>query len=161
MLTLTIDLRRGFDILLQWQRQRDDLLVVFFHLRQKEVYSQACLKQRTAKTLSPASLFRVLFMISSRRCGDQTGKSLLAANICLAGGSALTLSLSLSPLSSSPSSSPVAPALPSGSVSPSQAAGAQPPRGLWPRPPPSGKRDQQVTIGQLANHNCPHVEKPH
>lgn len=100
-------------------------------------------------------------MISSRRCGDQTGTSLLATNTCLAGGSALTLSFSLSPLSFSPSSSPVAPALPSGSVSPSQAAGAQPLRGLWPRPPPSGKRDQRVTIGQLVNHNCPHVEKPH
>lgn len=108
------------------------------------------------KTLSPASLFRVLFMISSRRCEDQTGTSLLAADACLAGGGALVLSLS-----SSPSSSPVAPALPSGSVSPSPAAGAQPPRGLWPRPPPSGKEDQRVTIGQLANHSWPHEEKPH
>lgn len=34
-------------------------------------------------------------MISSRRCGDQTGTTLLAANICLAGRSALTLSLFL------------------------------------------------------------------
>lgn len=47
----------------------------------------------------------------------------------------------LSKLSSSPSFSPVAPALLSGNVSPSPAADAQPPRGLWPQPPPSGKRN--------------------
>lgn len=70
-------------------------------------------------TLSPASLLRVLFMISSRRCQKREEE-----------GEEVTRRLQVSGFhTSSPSSSPVVPAPLSGNASPSPAAGAQPPPG--------------------------------
>lgn len=113
--------------------------------RRASVQSGACFEWITP-TLSPASLFRVLFMISSRRCADQTERSVLlffsSTVNCLWLSELSTDDIFLS--LASPSSSPDAPALLSGSASPSLCADARPPRGLLLQLPPSEIKKIQI-----------------